>query len=95
MNAARQRANAIFSTQLKSVNQYFWECCAPHDQDPSWPACLERAIYEKSLGSMPFEFAFNHWQRFRKTRIAIEQRAAELLREISLNGDRTDKEMTP
>lgn len=68
VNAARERVNAILGTTLAPVDRFEWECCAPHDQDPLWPACLQRAKDELFFTSDRFE---------------IEDRAAQLLHEAA------------
>jgi len=71
VNRAIERTKALCGAQLRRVDAFAWETCAPHDQDPIWPFCLERAASEQFFTATPFD------------RIATEDRAAEILHEIA------------
>jgi len=46
VNAARERASAIFGIVLAPVERYAWEGWTPHDADPAWPILFDRACDE-------------------------------------------------
>ena len=74
-NAARRRVNQILGTKLKPVQDFWWETCPPHDRDPLWPLCLQRAAAELRWTNLP--------SLERPPRVDIEDRAAEILHEFA------------
>lgn len=71
LNAARRSLSHIFGIELRTQPPFEWETCAPHDQDPLWPLCYQRAKTE----------AF--WQGRADEPIFIEDRAVQILREFT------------
>jgi len=70
INKARQRVNAELGTILQPISRYGWEICPPHDCDPLWPLCLQRAADEMLFTHNAFD------------RVLVEDRAARILHDV-------------
>jgi hypothetical protein len=46
VNAARQRAGAIYGLTLAPITRFAWEGWSPNDCDSAWPALFDRALTE-------------------------------------------------